>query len=739
MNRYAQCALIAILSIVATARVSQTLGANYSWNTSGGNWGVAPEWNPATVPGPADTAWILDGGTASIGAFVNASCGTLVLGGTFGGNVQLVNNLAAGSGGELIGYTGSGSFNQTAGTNSTTNVYLGYNALGSGSYSLSGGSLATSGNLAVGATGNGSFTQSGGAVSALFEYVGYFGSGGFTQSGGMNTMNSSSGELVLGYDSNGSYNLTGGTLSTDIEYVGNGLGSGSGSFTQSGGVHSVANLGINANPSFASTYNLSGSGVLLGGLETVGGGSFTQSGGSNLIAGTLWVDQGSYNLSGSGVLVAGAEIAGEDGGVFTQSGGSNLISSYLYLGSPGGFNLNGGLLRVGGITYYELEPFNFGGGTMQMLAGFVSLVPIDLNVPGSIGTLDTYGNTLTLSTTLYGPGGMNKGGAGALNLGGTDIYTGLTSVSGGTLVLPLDIPSTSSFTAESGGTLLFPGTTLNLNSRFICAMAGGSVVYQDATVNGGFLRGPGVHTFVAGFNNSMNGMTIDNGAVLQQSGSASFTDVSNAGQINDNSNAVLTWQGASNATSGQINVSGSASLNVSEWYNDGVITINNGGLLNNSVSRLVSGGGSRITVNSGGTLNADSNAEGVTLDLDGALLVNNGTVTGTTNVYYGATAQGSGTFGLINVYEGGTLLISPSASPVAPAAVVSGGSVAGAGSSALPVATDGAYLVAPNATDRLTFSGDFSGSGSITKLVRARSCCRARTRTQAGRSCSREP
>jgi len=43
-------------------------------------------------------------------------------------------------------------------------------------------------------------------------------------------------------------------------------------------------------------------------------------------------------------------------------------------------------------------------------------------------------------------------------------------------------------------------------------------------------------------------------------------------------------------------------------------------------------------LNSGGTLNADSHNEGVVLDLQDSLLVNNGTVTGTTNVYYGATA-----------------------------------------------------------------------------------------------------
>ncbi len=144
MKRYAILAVFMALSIVATAPISETLAANYSWAGTSASWSVAAEWNPSTVPGPADTAWILDDGTASIGAFVNASCGTLVLGGNFGGNVQLANSLTVGGGGELVGYKGNGQFNQTSGTNSTTGgLVLGNNTGSSGSYNLSSGELTT--------------------------------------------------------------------------------------------------------------------------------------------------------------------------------------------------------------------------------------------------------------------------------------------------------------------------------------------------------------------------------------------------------------------------------------------------------------------------------------------------------------------------------------------------------------------------------------------------------------------
>jgi len=88
-----------------------------------------------------------------------------------------------------------------------------------------------------------------------------------------------------------------------------------------------------------------------------------------------------------------------------------------------------------------------------------------------------------------------------------------------------------------------------------------------------------------------------------------------------------------------------------------VITLNSGATLLNTGNTLTSGGGSRITINSGGALNVTGNS----LELNGALLVNNGTITGTTNVNFGSVAKGSGTYGAVNVTDGGKF--SPGNSP----------------------------------------------------------------------------
>ena len=66
-------------------------------------------------------------------------------------------------------------------------------------------------------------------------------------------------------------------------------------------------------------------------------------------------------------------------------------------------------------------------------------------------------------------------------------------------------------------------------------------------------------------------------------------------------------------------------------------------------------------MNSGGLVNANSDGNGESLDLNASLLMNNGTVSGTTNVNTGAMAKGPGIYGPVNLNSGGTF--SPGNSP----------------------------------------------------------------------------
>ena len=127
--------------------------------------------------------------------------------------------------GECVGYSGMGAFTQSGGTNSIGpyygSLYLGYNPGSSGTYNLSGSGLLSPGiSEYVGFSGTGSFTQSGGTNSLGNSNDLYLGG----EAGGSGTYNlSGSGLLTVGYEflgtfCTGAFTQTGGTnnLSGDL-------------------------------------------------------------------------------------------------------------------------------------------------------------------------------------------------------------------------------------------------------------------------------------------------------------------------------------------------------------------------------------------------------------------------------------------------------------------------------------------------------------------------------------------
>jgi len=108
----------------------------------------------------------------------------------------------------ILGYYGTGTFTQDSGTHSVIEtIFLGFNTSGSGSYTLTDGTL-----------------------SANNARIGFNGIGAFTQYGGVNSVSS---DIYMGYSTSGSgsYILSEGTLSANNDKIGN---YGTGSFTQNG-------------------------------------------------------------------------------------------------------------------------------------------------------------------------------------------------------------------------------------------------------------------------------------------------------------------------------------------------------------------------------------------------------------------------------------------------------------------------------------------------------------------------
>jgi autotransporter-associated beta strand protein len=650
---------------------------------------------------------------------------------------------------EVIGYSGSGSFTQVGGTHTVTgSLVLGQNAGAAGTYNLNGGLLILGGSLSQG-SGAAAFNFGGGTLGAfapLFSTVNMNlnglgtidttggninfegllgGSGGLTKVG--------PGTLTIG----GSNSYLGGTtIDAGAVQVGNNsaLGATTAPLWINGGAFDVHgfSISVGALSGQGTIDNLAGNGSLTGLTAGVGNASSTFAGTIQNTIGQLSLTKlgsGALTLSGSNSYIGGTTInagtlffttpsavAGPAASIVTNSG------AVAATGYPMDQNFVNQLAATsGGVAALAAN-----SGNNLSLSGFSALRLGALGNATYSGTLapnaTTYrlgggGGTLTITGPLGGAYGVDVGDngtpPGAVILAGSNSYSGPTQVSGGTLVLLADNAS-SSFTANNGGTLLFDGATVNLGTRSIQATAGGSVQYLSTLVNGGFLFGPGTHIFPAGFSSTLNATTINPGTAIQENGADVFTDVTNRGNLTNN--GYLTIFGGVNDVGGSLTVNGTA--NVSAWGNGnaGVITVNNGGLLNNSLSNLVSGGGGQIYVNSGGTLNADSANQGVTLDLYDSLLVNNGTIMGATNVYYGATVEGTGRFGAINLCEGGSIVIAGSSCPTAASLVISGGTISGGGQTVQSATILAADTLVAAPSDLLVLTGNLTGEGALTKL-----------------------
>ena len=373
-------AVLLMASLPARADVYWTLPAGQA-----GDWSAASNW-AGTLPTGNDTAYVVNGGTATI-TMPGEICGTLSLGGSTGsGTVQMTDGgLSTASGVQYVGYSGTGTFTQTGGDNSIGyygSLYLGYNAGSSGTYSLSGS----------------------GQLSAPSEYVGYDpgATAFFQQTGGTNAVS------LLSIGSGGTYLLAGGALQVNSNLVNQGIFAGSGtpavlsangildltsgtwqnldalSLSMSANSLLIVPAGFDTSTGFAHYSSLGlthtagttlavpagqgfgGSGSIgdpvncQGTITAASGAAINLSGGLTL-SGTGTINLGSGNLttndllsgiSGGSLYVANHYVGNGGTGTFTQTGGYNGIASALYLGTNAGDSGTYSLSGSGQVSAY---------------------------------------------------------------------------------------------------------------------------------------------------------------------------------------------------------------------------------------------------------------------------------------------------------------------------------------------------------------------------------------------------
>jgi autotransporter-associated beta strand protein/T5SS/PEP-CTERM-associated repeat protein len=636
-------------------------------------------------------------------------------------------------GGELyVATTGTATLNVIAGGSATnTNGYLGQNAGGVGTANVSSGTWANSGNLYVGNFGTGTLNVNGGNVTSAIGYISYNNGNVGTATVSSGTW-ANSGGLVVGDSGLGTLNVTGGYVSNRDGTVGNssdGVGIAnvsSGTWANSRNL-TVGNLGtgtLNVNGGYVSNTNgILGNNAGRVGTATVSGGTWansgnltvgvsgtgllTMSGGLVSVAGTL--SQGTYgtiNLNAGGTLQIGVGGAGGVLGVSTLVNNGMLIFNRSDASTYSGvINGTGAVAKQGGGTL-TLEAANtytglttISAGTLQIGSGGTT-GSIAGNVVNNSSLIFNRSNAKTYSGVISGTGAVAKQGGGTLTLEAANTYTGLTTISAGTLQI------------GSGGTTgSIAGNVVN-NSSLIFNRSDASTFAGSISGTGAVTKqGEGTLT-LSGNNSYTGGTTIIAGTVTISAGSSISHD--SAGLV----------IGQASGETGTLNVAGGivtngASIIGNNLFSIGTVTVSSGtwathydltvgygvsstGTLNVSGGSVTNGGQGIIGDDgSNGTVTVSSGTWGNSGDLKVGVDGGTGTLTMNGGLVSVAGTLSKGTYGTINLNSGGTLQIGIGSTD--------GVLLGGTGS----LVNNGTLVF--NRSDASTYSGVISGAGALRK------------------------
>jgi fibronectin-binding autotransporter adhesin len=380
---------VALLAFLVCGTFSAK-AATMTWIATSGDWSDPANWGGA-LPTSADGASIANDRTATVSQ-PGEVCGNLSLGASGAGQsgTIVMTDGSLSTANQYVGCDGTGVFEHSGGNNGTvpispqTMLYVGYDAGATGTYNLNGSGQVSVYQEVVGYSGSGTFNQNSGInniaegknqggfhlgmnqgsigtynlsgsgqLSCKIERIGIGGVGILNQSSGTNTGD----RLWLGLStgSSGTYNLTGGTLITnDIS-----KGEGTATFNFGGGT-------LQANATFSTTLDMTLTGIGgdakidtasydvtlggqlsgAGGLNKLGAGKLyltgynSYTGSKTISAGTLVVNQrtewspdtGMVTVNSSGTLSGWGSIYGavivNDGG--TLAPGNNLGTLRIY-------------------------------------------------------------------------------------------------------------------------------------------------------------------------------------------------------------------------------------------------------------------------------------------------------------------------------------------------------------------------------------------------------------------------
>ena len=423
-------------------------------------------------------------------------------------------------------------------------------------------------------------------------------------SGSIRNSNTGSGTLALTKNGTGRLTLTGNltytgatTISAGTLQFGNGGSVGS---LPSGSIAIAASAAfdIDCSGSLASGGKISGAGT----LAKDGGGTLTLSGDS--FSGSLLVNNGTLTYSGASVLPVG---------VYTVNGGTLSLAARSQ--SIGGFQITGGAVTGTG-TLTSSSDYNIQGGTISpILAGNVGLIKTGqgaatVSSPAYTGTTSISAGALTFSGAL--PGGNYAISGGTLNIGALSRAIGTFQLTGGTVSGSGTLTSSANYDVRSGAisSILGGGVAIGLNKT-----GDGTVVLANAntftgltTISAGTLQfGGGPRPVLGGV---AGNIALGAGGTLSiyRSNAVAFaSQLSGSGMLSMSGYGTATMTGANSfsgsidITHGALDYSGNSILPAGNYtITDGVLNI---GSLSQSIGAFQVGSG---TVTGTGTLTSNA-------------------------------------------------------------------------------------------------------------------------------------
>jgi autotransporter-associated beta strand protein len=697
-------------------------------------------------------ALVLSGGGAI--QFDNASNGTGTLSGTIdlGGNATTFNVEMGTAITDLLvsGVISNGAMTkigtgQMEFSGASANTYTGLSTITAGTLllnktpgvnAIAGDVLINGGTLTLGGAGEIADTSTMTMSSGTFNMAGFaetlttlnFNGGTLTQAGGILTLTSASTALSMRNTTiSGEVDLTGGGAVV-FDSTSNGTATISGMLDLGGFTTPFTiNNGTSAN-------DMTVSGVISNGAVTKGGaGRLQYSGASpNTYTGLTTVSNGMLLLNKTAGVTS---IVGD----VLVNGGILDCNTANQIATTSSLTLSSGTWDTSGQTQ-TINSFTFQGGTLTQSGGTINLGsastaltmrdttiagPIVLSGGGSVVFDNTNNGTATISSTLnlggnitsfdiaegtaatdmvisgvISNGGVTKISAGQLQFSGTgaNTYTGLSTVSAGTLLLS----KTAGINAIAGDALI-NGGTLTLGNANQIANTSTLTLDSGAFNLGGFAESLATFNFNAGTYTSGGGtLTLASIATA-----LSMRDTTLTGAVVISTGGTIAFDNTNNGTAtlnGTLDLGNAViPFNISEGTaaTDMLINsiISNGSLTKTGAGTLVLAGANTYaggTVISAGTLQGDATSlQGMIID--NANLVFDQIGTGT----YADMITGTGTF----VKQGAGTLILSNTNSVGGTATVSNGTLIVNGA----LGGGGAMGVAPGAF--------LKGTGTITKDV----------------------